>query len=64
MCKQESDLSIVGGSLRVSLMIDSGSPWYLGTTLGHTHWWEFVHTECRRDVIITLHHSNGPACCV
>ena len=28
-----------------------------------SHWWEFVYTECHHDFIMTLRHSNGPACC-
>ena len=74
MCKQESDLSIVAGSFRVSLVIGSGihGIWglCLGTfmisrpTLGYIHWWGFVYTECRHDVIVTLHLSNRPVCCI
>ena len=32
-------------------------------TLGCNHWWDFVNTECPHDVIMTLHHSNGPVSC-
>ena len=31
------------------------------STLGRSHWWEFVYTERHHDVIMMLHHGNGPA---
>ena len=60
---------ITGGLFRVSFVIDLGGKghWYLENmpynfynrpTLGCSHWWEFVYTECCHDIILRASTAN------